>query len=239
MKVLSLFDGISCGQQALKELGVPVEKYYASEIDKHAIAITQHNFPNTIQLGDVTKWREWDIDWASIDLVQGGFPCQSYSVAGKQLGLADERGDLIHDVFDILKHSQVPNFLLENVKGLLSHDNGKTFEYILWQLNECGYAVDWILINSALVSAQNRERVYIVGKRIDLCQGFIYDVEYDKTKQAFKESSNKSVGGTIQRWLQLPTDSDNAFDDEAGSMGAPEGERSSITHKKGITVCNV
>lgn len=207
MNVLSLFDGISCGQQALKELGVPIENYYASEIDKHAIAITQHNFPNTIQLGDITKWREWDIDWASIDLVQGGFPCQSYSQAGKRKGLEDSRGDLIHQVFDILKYSQVPQFMLENVKGLLSHDKGKTFEYILNELNKCGYAVDWVLINSAKVSAQNRDRVYIIGKRLDLCKGSIYNISYDKAKQAYKESTNKSVGGTVQEWSELPTDS--------------------------------
>ena len=75
MNVLSLFDGLSCGQIALKELGVKVDKYYASEIDKHAIKQTMLNFPDTIQLGDVTKWKEWDIDWSSIDLVIGGSPC--------------------------------------------------------------------------------------------------------------------------------------------------------------------
>ena len=75
MKVLSLFDGMSCGQIALKQLGITPELYYASEIDKHAIKQTQLNFPDTIQLGDVTKWKEWDIDWKSIDLVLAGSPC--------------------------------------------------------------------------------------------------------------------------------------------------------------------
>lgn len=75
MKVISLFDGISTGQYCLKQLGIDVETYYASEIDKYAIAITQHNFPNTIQMGDVNKWREWDIDWSTIDLIIGGSPC--------------------------------------------------------------------------------------------------------------------------------------------------------------------
>jgi DNA (cytosine-5)-methyltransferase 1 len=73
MKVLSLFDGMSCGQIALTELGVKIEKYYASEIDTHAIKQTKLNFPDTIQVGDVTKWREWDIDWKSIDLVLARF----------------------------------------------------------------------------------------------------------------------------------------------------------------------
>ena len=76
MKVLSLFDGMSCGQIALKQLGIIPEVYYASEIDKHAIKQTQLNFPDTIQLGDVTKWKEWDIDWKSIDLVLAGSPTE-------------------------------------------------------------------------------------------------------------------------------------------------------------------
>lgn len=219
LTVLSLFDGIASGRQALKELGIPVEKYYASEIDKYAISVTQYNFPDTIQLGDIEKWREWDIDWDSIDLIQGGFPCQSYSQAGKRKGLNDKRGDLIHDVFDILKHSQAPQFMLENVKGLLTHDKGKTFEYIIEELNKCGYAVDWIIINSAKISAQNRERVYIIGKRLDLCQGSVYNVEYDKAKQTQKESTNKSVGGTIQERNELSADSRNALNDKTSSMG--------------------
>ena len=75
MNVLSLFDGISAGRIALERAGVSVDKFYASEIDEHAIKVTQKNYPNTIQLGDATKWREWDIDFSSIDLIMAGFPC--------------------------------------------------------------------------------------------------------------------------------------------------------------------
>lgn len=77
MKVLSLFDGMSCGQIALRELGVPIERYYASEIDKHAIKQTQLNFPETIQLGDVEKWREWNIEWSEIDLLLAALPAKA------------------------------------------------------------------------------------------------------------------------------------------------------------------
>ena len=80
MKVLSLFDGISTGQYCLKDLGINVETYYASEIEESAIAITQYNYPNTIQLGDVNNWRKWDIDWKSIDLLIGGSPCTDLSI---------------------------------------------------------------------------------------------------------------------------------------------------------------
>ena len=94
MNVLSLFDGMSCGQVALNRIGIKVEKYYASEIDKHAIAVTQANFPNTIQLGDVTKWAEWDLDWSKIDLLIAGSPCQGFSFSGKQLAFDDPRSKL-------------------------------------------------------------------------------------------------------------------------------------------------
>ena len=86
LNVLSLFDGISAGRLALQRAGLEVNKYYRSEIDKYASQVAMHHLPNDIQLGDVTKWREWDIDWSSIDLLIGGSPCQGFSFAGKQAG---------------------------------------------------------------------------------------------------------------------------------------------------------
>lgn len=120
MNVLSLFDGMSCGQIALNRIGIKPAKYYASELDKYAIAVTQANYPSTVQLGDVTKWREWDIDWSTIDLLIGGSPCQGFSFAGKQLAFDDPRSKLFFVYVDILNHikSVNPNvkFMLENVK---------------------------------------------------------------------------------------------------------------------------
>lgn len=154
LRVLSLFDGISCGQVALQRAGIKVDEYYASEIDKYAIQITQKNFPNTIQLGDVTKWKEWDIDWKNIDLLFAGFPCQSWSVAGKQGGDKDPRGQLMYDMLDIKKHIEKENpnliFLFENVKMK------KEFQSYIDNL----IGVEPILINSSLLSAQNRLRNY-------------------------------------------------------------------------------
>ena len=119
MNVLSLFDGLSCGQIALKELGVKVDKYYASEIDKFAIEQTRLNFPNTIHLGDVQNWEEWKLDWSSIDLVIGGSPCQGFSFAGKQLAFDDPRSRLFFVFVGIVNHVKKHNpnmkFLLENV----------------------------------------------------------------------------------------------------------------------------
>lgn len=154
INVLSLFDGLSCGRVALQRAGIPVNKYYASEIDKYAIMITQKNFPDTVQLGDVTKWKDWDIDWSSIDLLIGGNPCVSWSVAGKQLGTEDPRGQLLFDYVDILHHIQKYNpnvkFLVENVKMKQEFQN--IFSNML--------GVQPVDINSALVSAQNRRRLY-------------------------------------------------------------------------------
>ena len=152
--VLSLFDGLSCGQIALKELGVKVDKYYASEIDKHAIKQTMLNFPDTIQLGDVTKWKEWDIDWSSIDLVIGGSPCQGFSMAGKQLAFDDPRSVLFFEFVNIVNHVKKHNpnmkFLLENVQMAKRH---------LKVINDY-MGVHPVEINSSLVSAQNRVRLY-------------------------------------------------------------------------------
>ena len=157
--VLSLFDGISGTQVALDSLGVKVGKYYASEIDKFPISITQKNYPNTIQLGSVTDWQDWDIDWSSIDLVVGGFPCQSWSVAGLGLGDKDKRGMLFWTMLDVMKKVLANNpqakFLMENVRMK------KEFEdYITFHTEEALGKVNKHLINSALVSAQNRKRFY-------------------------------------------------------------------------------
>lgn len=83
LKVLSLFDGISCGRVALGRAGIEVDTYYASEIEPKAIKVANNNYPDNIQLGDITKWKEWNIDWSSIDLLIGGSPCQGFSFCGK------------------------------------------------------------------------------------------------------------------------------------------------------------
>lgn len=145
---------MSCGQIALRELGVVPEIYYASEIDRHAIGQTQLNFPDTVQLGDVTRWQEWDIDWTGIDLILAGSPCQGFSFAGKMLAFDDPRSRLFFVFADILNHARVANlrvrFLLENVNMKKEHLRVIT-EYV---------GVFPVRINSALVSAQNRDRWY-------------------------------------------------------------------------------
>ena len=159
INVLSLFDGISVCRVALERIGYSIDKYYSSEIDKYAIQISQKNFPDNIQLGSVTDWENWDIDWSSIDIVTGGFPCQSWSTAGKQLGDKDPRGMLFWTMLDIIKKvlDSNPNakFLMENVKMKKEFE-----EYITYHTEQSLGSVNKILINSALVSAQNRYRYY-------------------------------------------------------------------------------
>lgn len=150
--VLSLFDGMSCGRIALREAGIKVNKYFASEIDRHAIKQTQHNFPDTVQLGSVTGVRAADLP--HIDLLIGGSPCQGFSFAGKQLNFNDPRSVLFFEYVRILREIQEYNpgvlFLLENVRMRRECE-----QVITEQLG-----LEPVVINSALVSAQNRVRLY-------------------------------------------------------------------------------
>ena len=148
MNVLSLFDGMSCGQIALNRAGISYDNYFASEIDKHAINETMTNFPNTIQLGDVTKITADNLP--KIDLVIGGGPCQGFSSSGKGLNFEDPRSKLFFEFVRILKETKPTYFLLENVKMK------KEYEDIITK--ELG--VEPITINSSLVSSQNRVRLY-------------------------------------------------------------------------------
>lgn len=154
MNVLSLFDGISCGRVAIERVGVKVDKYYASEIDKYAKQISSKNYPDIIQLGDVNNWQNWNIDWSSIDLLIGGSPCQGFSNAGKGLNFNDPRSALFFVYVDILNHIKIYNpkvmFLLENVKMKKEWVNIIS-KYL---------GVEPVEINSSLVSAQNRQRYY-------------------------------------------------------------------------------
>ena len=168
MKVLSLFDGMSCGQIALSKLGIKVDKYYASEIDKYAIQITQKNFPDTVQLGDIC---EIDAkDFKDVDLILAGSPCQGFSFAGKQLAFDDPRSSLFFEFVRLLKEIRPKYFLLENVRM-----KKEFLEVITEQVSAC-YTADDVapeykdifgsvklephFINSSLLSAQSRQRYY-------------------------------------------------------------------------------
>ena len=157
--ILTLFNGIGGLPLACDRAGITFTDCYYSEIDKYANKVMEKHYPKAIALGDVTKWKEWNIDWSSIDLVSAGFPCQAWSVAGKQLGDKDERGMLFWTTLDIIKtvlqHNPKAKFLMENVKMKKEFE-----EYITHHTEQALGYVEKILINSSLVSAQNRTRYY-------------------------------------------------------------------------------
>ena len=148
INVLSLFDGMSCGQIALNRLGIKVSKYYASEIDKAPMKVTQHNYPETIQVGDVTKVKGEDLP--QIDLLIGGSPCQGFSFAGKKLNFEDPRSILFFEFARLLDECKPKYFLLENVKMK------KEWQDVISDL----LGVQPMRINSSKFTAAKRDRLY-------------------------------------------------------------------------------
>lgn len=133
-----------------------------SEIDKYASAIYAKHFPKHKNYGDITKINTDDLP--DFDLLVGGFPCQAFSIAGKRRGFEDTRGTLFFELARILQAKRTRLFLFENVKGLLSHDNGQTFRTIISTLTDLGYDLQWQVLNSKNHGVpQNRERVFIIG----------------------------------------------------------------------------
>jgi DNA-cytosine methyltransferase len=188
MNVLSLFDGMSCGQIALDRLNVDVDKYFASEINKYGIQVTQNNYPNTIQLGDITKIKGKELP--KIDLFIGGSPCQGFSVSGKRLNFDDPRSKLFFEYLRLLKETEPRYFLLENV--LMD----KLYERKISNL----LGVKPIMINSSLLSAQHRRRLYWSNIQIDPFpedkELFLKDIieqpneKYDITEKFLKTDKN-------------------------------------------------
>jgi DNA (cytosine-5)-methyltransferase 3A len=185
--VLSLFDGMSCGQIALNRAGISYGKYYASEIDKHAIKVTQHNYPDTIQLGSVIDIKGQDLP--KIDLLIGGSPCQGFSFAGKQLNFDDPRSKLFFEFVRLLKECKPKYFLLENVKMKKEYQDVIT-EHL---------GVEPIEINSNLLSAQNRKRLYwtnIPGVTIPSDKGILLkDIVHEN------ESIDTALNGNYAEWF--------------------------------------
>lgn len=175
MNVLSLFDGISSGYLALQRAGIKIDNYYASEVDKYAISISKYNFSNIKHLGDIRNWKNWNIEWDTIDLLIGGSSCKSLSIAaahkwGKQSGLDVGESTLFWEYVEILEYLQTANsnakFLLENVYSMKKQDKIKITEVL--------HTIP-ILIDSSLLSAQQRKRYYWT----DINQG---NIEQPKNK---------------------------------------------------------
>lgn len=161
LKYFSMFSGIGGFELGIKRC-IKWQCIGFSEIDKYAIQIYQKHFPTHKNYRDATKLIPEELP--DFDFLIGGFPCQSFTIAGRRKGFEDTRGTLFFDICRILRAKRPGYLLLENVKGLLSHDNGKTFEVILESLDELGYDLQWQVLNSKNFGVpQNRERVFIVG----------------------------------------------------------------------------
>ena len=181
--VLSLFNGMNTLRQAMENVGIPVKKYYSSEIKPYAIKLTQHHFPDTIQLGDITKWREWDIDWSEITFVGSGSPCQDLSIAGKRAGLSGDKSSLFYTFIDILEYVKGLNpnvkFLQENVGSANIIDVGIMSREL---------RVYPVRINSNLVVAQNRDRYYwsnIRTKQYGMFGDLVTDIPQPKDRNVY------------------------------------------------------
>jgi|8_EtaG_2_1085327.scaffolds.fasta_scaffold00758_12 DNA (cytosine-5)-methyltransferase 1 len=167
MKLLDLFSGIGGFHLGFEQAGFKFDWVGFSEIDKYASAVYKHRFPNAKELGDVNLIQPERLP-DHIDFLCGGFPCQAFSMAGKRKGFDDTRGTLFFEIARILKYFRehrkpIDYFVLENVKGLLSHDNGRTFATIYRVLTDIGYTVEFQLLNTRWFLPQNRERIYLVG----------------------------------------------------------------------------
>ena len=166
-KLLDLFSGIGGFHLGLEQAGFKFDWTGFSEIDKYANKQYKKRFPNARELGDVTAIQCEDLP-KDIDILCGGFPCQTFSIAGKRKGFDDTRGTLFFEIARILRYFRgteqpIPYFILENVKGLLNHEDGQTFATIYRVLTDLDYTIECQILNTRWFLPQNRERIYIVG----------------------------------------------------------------------------
>lgn len=179
--VISLFNGMGTLRQSFHDLGIPINKYYSSEIKPYAIELQQYHFPDVIQVGDINNWKEWDIDWKSIDFIGSGSPCQDLSAAGKRAGINGSRSSLFFTFVEILEHVKKLNpnvkFLQENVGSANTYDVG---------IMSRALGVYPVRINSKLVVAALRDRYYwsnIRTKKDGMFGDIITDIPQPKNRK--------------------------------------------------------
>lgn len=195
LKVVSLFSGIGGFESGFENSNLKTELVFSSEIDKYAGLTYGFNFNTKNMYGDIKKIDEKDIP--SHDLLCGGFPCQTFSLAGKQKGFEDIRGTLFFDIIRIIKEKKPKYILLENVKNLISHDGGNTIKTILTKISECNYTFDITVISSSEAGLpQNRERTYILGVLNHDIVPFIKDKRNSKINE-IKEWANQNSLSTM------------------------------------------
>lgn len=190
-----------------------------SEIDKYAIKVYERKFSGHKNYGDATAINPTDLP--DFDLLVGGFPCQAFSVAGKRAGFNDTRGTLFFDIARILKEKQPRHLVLENVKGLLSHDSGRTFTTIIGVLTDLGYLVEWQVLNSKDFGVpQNRERVIIVLHLGNGCRGKVFPIIGEGETTLRKDTKAIALHNT--RKIATVADTVNTL--SASFRGHPDGD---------------
>ena len=244
MKMLDLFSGIGGFHKGFEQAGFKFDWVGFSEIDKYASAVYKYNYKESEELGDIKLIQPGRDLPNNIDILCGGFPCQAFSMAGKRKGFNDTRGTLFFEIARILRHykdvkNPIPCLVLENVKGLLSHDNGRTFTTIYRVLDNIGYTIEFQLLNTRWWLPQNRERIYIVGYIGNRSKSQIFPIREDGARNNEKRFSGKTTTGHKQGMF-------NSKDWRGGSMlrGSEKieifgntksgGERSKIHSSKGI-----
>ena len=196
MKFLEVCAGIGGFRQALENFGCECVGW--SEIDKHAIKLYSAWYNDNCNFGDVTKINAETLP--DFDLLVGGFPCQAFSIAGKRMGFNDTRGTIFFDFARMMKAKKPKFAIFENVKGLLNHDGGKTYETILQTLNELGYDAQWATLNTKFHGLpQNRERVYIVANLRERSSTKILFERGDDSADKVERTENGIIGQFYNR----------------------------------------
>lgn len=175
INILDLFSGIGGFSQGLKQAGFKIKKHYFAEVDKHAQAIYNHQFPESEAVGDVRHVRGSEL--GEINAITFGSPCQDFSLAGKRRGMDGERSSLITEAIRLIDECRPDFFIWENVKGTFSSNNGEDFAAIIQAFtNLGGYRLEWQLLNTAWFLPQNRERIYLVGRIAGKCAGQVFPI---------------------------------------------------------------
>lgn len=233
-KYFSMFTGVGGFELGIQSIQEGVDKgrnarfncVGFSEIDKYASELLSRRFPNTINYGDATKIIPSELP--DFDMLCGGFPCQSFSIAGKRRGFEDTRGTMFFEVARILEVKRPKIVFLENVKGLLNHNKGETFKVILQTLDELGYETQWMVLNSKFFGVpQNRERVFIIGSlrgtsRPEIlpfrCNGEKSSREENSTGQscAITATYHKGAKGTQIQYLSMSKSQHNRIYEQDG-----------------------
>ena len=242
VKMLDLFSGIGGFHEGFKRAGYDFDWVGFSEIDKYASAVYRYNYKESEELGDITTIRPGRDTPDNIDILCAGFPCQAFSVAGKRLGFDDTRGTLFFEIARLLTHyvenkRPIRCLVLENVKGLLSHDNGRTFAVIYRVLSDLGYTIEFQLLNTRWWLPQNRERIYIVGYIGNRGKPQVFPIGYSDeifAKSRRKRSVTNQLATTITQNLKRGVHSGGETLIQVGTIGK-DSEATRVYDANGIS----